>query len=123
MESNMEEQNVQTNNIPPKIKNPYSNKSVKRGGRFLLLLILLLVIGTIGYGEGWFKKEKNYFQYVTDYVIPDGTIQIENDAFRGNRDLKIIIIPNSVKSIGEGAFANCCWLESVIFEDGSKLWR
>ncbi len=38
-------------------------------------------------------------------------------AFEGN-DVETVTVPNSVKTIGDGAFANCWWLKSVAFGDG-----
>ena len=132
MESNKEEQNVQTNNIPPKNNKTYGDKIVGFLGLTLMLLIILVMIGMVGDHVGWFKKGVSQnnnsivdysvgYSRVTDCVIPEGTIQIENGAFSQSKDIKFVYIPSSVKSIGERAFLSCTQLEMVIFESGSQL--
>lgn len=49
---------------------------------------------------------------VTNILIPNGIITIEDDAFDGS-SITSVIIPNSVISIGSAAFANCYSLTSV----------
>lgn len=51
-------------------------------------------------------------------VIPRGTQEICPKAFDGNRALKSIRVPGSVKKIGSRAFADCPNLKSVILEEG-----
>lgn len=46
-------------------------------------------------------------EQVVDLVIPDGTRKIGNNAFYGYSALETVVIPNTVKSIGAGAFADC----------------
>ena len=43
----------------------------------------------------------------TIYCIPDGTINIPANAFRGNNNLVSVDIPDSVKRIGNGVFKGC----------------
>ncbi len=43
----------------------------------------------------------------TVIVIPNGRIMIRPDEFTGNFLLESVTIPESVKHIGEHAFANC----------------
>ena len=47
------------------------------------------------------------------YSIPDGVIEIEDDAFRSCTSLTDITIPNSVTSIGNYAFYECSGLTSI----------
>lgn len=48
-----------------------------------------------------------------ELVIPDGIINIADEAFSGCSDVTSITIPQSVTSIGDMAFANCSSLESI----------
>ncbi len=53
-----------------------------------------------------------------------GKIKVEgirNDAFKGNRDITSVSIPNTVKFIGARAFYKCTGLATVTFADGSNL--
>ncbi len=54
-------------------------------------------------------------RYPADVVIPDGYTKIEDGAFMdwGRKSLKNVILPNSVKVIGENAFNGCKSLKSV----------
>ena len=47
------------------------------------------------------------------YIIPDGVISIEGNAFYGCADLTSVIIPNSLKNIGAQSFAYCRGLTSI----------
>ncbi len=56
---------------------------------------------------------------VTDkYDIRPGTITVATDAFEYCRDLRSIVIPDSVTSIGRRAFSGCSALESISLPDG-----
>lgn len=51
-------------------------------------------------------------------IIPEGTVEIENSAFSGlewpdNKDLTNVVIPNSVRRIGNCAFFDCENLTSI----------
>ena len=52
---------------------------------------------------------------VGEYVIPDGTVAIANNAFSGCDELTSVVIPASVKTIGDYAFSGCTALASVRF--------
>ena len=54
---------------------------------------------------------------VTDVVIPDGVISIEDRAFYGRADLRSVVIPEGVTSIGESAFFLCDNLETIVIPD------
>lgn len=94
-------------------------------------------------GVTFSKNKKILIKYSADktnatYSIPEGVEHIYNGAFAGeNNDwgsvdgivaLETIIIPNSVKSIGEKAFMNCKNLKNINIPDsvtsiGSEVFR
>ncbi len=51
-------------------------------------------------------------------IIPDSITSIDEEAFRGCRELTSIMIPDSVTSIGTSAFAGCVGLASVNIPTG-----
>ncbi len=70
--------------------------------------------------EGWGANPTGYSNNlyindmeVKDLVIPNSVTSIGDHAFEGCSDLTSVTIPNSVKSIGEGAFSDCSSLTSV----------
>lgn len=63
---------------------------------------------------------------LVDVVIPDritvgglpyAVTEIEKEGFKGCKHLRSIVLPNSIKLIGEGAFWNCKVLESAVMPD------
>ena len=52
------------------------------------------------------------------YVIPQGTLEIGDDAFSGCKSLRSVSIPDSVTRIGNWAFSGCKSLTSVTIPDG-----
>ncbi len=53
------------------------------------------------------------------YRVPDGIAEITADAFKG-ASISKVIIPASVTKIGNGAFADCINLTSVVFETSAS---
>ena len=47
------------------------------------------------------------------YTIPEGVYCIAKGAFQGNKTIRTIRIPSSVRFIGDNAFADCDQLESI----------
>ena len=55
-------------------------------------------------------------------VIPDSVTSIGEGAFSGCSGLTSVIIPYSVREIGEGAFYNCSGLTSIVVEEGNEFY-
>ena len=47
--------------------------------------------------------------------IPNGTVEIQSESFAGLPLRWEIIVPESVKEIGDGAFADCTSLETILY--------
>ena len=56
-------------------------------------------------------------ELVTDLVIPDSVTSIGDGAFSGCSNLASVVIPDSVTSIGNSAFSGCRNLASVVIPD------
>ena len=83
--------------------------------------------GDVFHGTAWYNNQPNGLVYAgkmaykykgempegTQITIADGTIGIATDAFEFCSGLVSIIIPNSVKLIGENAFKECTSLTSI----------
>ena len=57
---------------------------------------------------------------LTEVVIPDSITSIANAAFADCKSLKVVIIPDSVTYIGDSAFQGCESLEYVVIGNGVK---
>ena len=55
-------------------------------------------------------------------VIPNSVTSIGDGAFRGCTGLTELILPNSVTSIGESAFSGCSGLEKITVDRGNKRY-
>ena len=53
-------------------------------------------------------------------IIPDGTKEITESAFKGCSSLQSIVIPNSVTKIGLMAFRSCTSLQSITIATQEK---
>ena len=51
-------------------------------------------------------------------IIPSGTEQIYPRTYEGNMRIRSVIVPESVKTIGMRAFANCKNLTSITLCEG-----
>ena len=81
--------------------------------------------------EGEFKIKdgtkviaKGAFDYcgdITDIIIPDSVIAIDEETFYNLGTLKTVVIGNGVKTIGKYAFALCDNLTSVIMGNGVEV--
>ena len=54
-------------------------------------------------------------------VFPEGIETIEDRAFEGSTELISVVIPDSVTSIGGGAFGYCLQLQSITIGENTKL--
>ncbi len=57
---------------------------------------------------------------LTEVIIPDSVKTISNAAFANCKGLKIVIVPDSVEYIGDSAFQGCDALEYVVLGNGLK---
>ena len=69
-----------------------------------------------------FNKDKRKIisfrnQNIESYIIPDSVTSIGNGAFSGCSSLSNIVIPSSVTSIGSKAFDDCSSLSSIVIPD------
>lgn len=93
--------------------------------RHALLIVALIVLLVSGY----YYFIKNGIREGVETKCSDvknGILKISNEvkttpSYKGCRDLKKLIIPKNIETIGVGAFADCSYLKFVIFEKGSKL--
>ena len=61
-----------------------------------------------------------YYSNIVSIIIPDSVKNIGNRAFWDCENLKLIEIPDSVKSIGNDVFAYCRNLKSIIIPNSVK---
>ena len=57
---------------------------------------------------------------IKDLIIPNSVTSVGNKAFSGCSGLTSVTMPNSVTSIGTSAFENCCGLTSVTMPNSLK---
>ncbi len=72
-------------------------------------------------GKGW--KEQNPF--LKEIVIPEGILEIEEEAFANCSHLTKVTLPSTLRKIGRNAFVGCKALEQVVVPDAIaeiKLW-
>ncbi len=80
------------------------------------------------YGAGYMIKGiKSGASLRTEYMILPDTfngkkiLKIKEDAFRNNSEIKGVIIPASIVTIGDSAFRNCKELRAVTFSSNEEL--
>ena len=64
-----------------------------------------------------------YYSNTETFSIPDTVETIKNDAFSNCFNLKVLVVPASVKSIGEKQFTSCSSLTSIQVEEGNQNYR
>lgn len=50
-------------------------------------------------------------------IISPDTTEILPEQFSGNNNVKVVVVPYGVKSIGDDAFSNCSSLEKIILPE------
>ena len=63
---------------------------------------------------------------ISDIVIPKyynglPVIEIDYEAFKGNRNIKTVYLPSTIKTIGQSAFDGCKNLESITLSEGLEV--
>ncbi len=79
-----------------------------------------LLIKKLVFEEGITKIGRNSCQFmsnVTDIILPEGLLVIDDLAFYQNESVKKIYIPSSVRKIGELSFNGCSSMEGVYIDD------
>lgn len=62
-----------------------------------------------------------YKQEMKHLILPDGIRSIGYHAFEENSALEDVRLPNTLETIGEGAFLNCPFLKEVVIPEGVKV--
>ncbi len=118
----------------PGTRDQWRNVTVTRGNTNAALALFGYDTGSAGSGLTWTMDSEGtltitgkgtiyhsssypdwimFANLVKHVVIEDGTTAISADAFRTLTLMKTLVIPNSVKTIGKGAFYLCSGLETV----------
>ncbi len=61
-------------------------------------------------------KLRLYKGFEEKVIVPDDVLEIGDEAFKGQKDIKTITLPKSVKIIGKKAFFDCVRMTSIIAE-------
>ena len=61
-----------------------------------------------------------FYSKDTRFVVPDSVTSIGNGAFFRCKSLQSIVVPNGVTSIGDSAFADCASLQSIVIPNSVK---
>ena len=78
-----------------------------------------------GYGWSPFGADYKLFlddEEVTDLVVPNSIVSINNDAFNGCISLISVSFPHAIKEIGKYAFSSCNKLKKVLISDLKKWY-
>ena len=59
--------------------------------------------------------------HMKSLVIPEGVEVIESEAFSGQNSLEVVILPSTLKEIGDQAFYECHNLKSVVLPEGIRV--
>lgn len=76
-----------------------------------------LRVGTVSLTAGLFSNKKN----LKNIILPNSLISIGSSCFRGCSGLTSISIPSSVTSIGDNAFSGCDNLASLVFKNTEAM--
>ena len=75
----------------------------------------------IGYAVSKGTADTSGTVYIPKYYNREPVIEISIDAFVDSTDLESVVVPASITTIRQGAFAGCSNLASVVFEQDSQL--
>lgn len=65
----------------------------------------------------------NYYKQIEEIKIPDGIINIGDEAFYALENVKNVLIPESVNRIGSDAFTYCNGLENIYYTSTYSKWK
>lgn len=82
---------------------------------------IVLPEGVVSIGDQAFNCY-HYVSRLSSIILPKSLRDIGNGAFFYSNALTNITIPNSVESIGEAAFAGCSSLESIVVAEGNSSY-
>ena len=80
------------------------NAMRKAGGRVLVIIMMLAALCLAGSAPA--QEEKIVH-------VPESTVKLEDEAFRGNSAVREVILPEKMESIGGYAFYDCATLSRV----------
>ncbi len=72
------------------------------------------------YSDDPFYTAENLYlgdSLISELVIPEGITEIKPRVFAGKRNIKSIILPSSLKTVGDWAFRDCSGIEKVHIKD------
>ena len=61
-------------------------------------------------------KDDNSWEEIKELVISEGITEIKDNQFRNFTTIEKIILPSSLKYIGQGAFTNCDIIDSIYYQ-------
>ena len=66
------------------------------------------------------QDQEGKYEYVIAKPLK-GTNKLQKEAFKDNKNLKIVILDKNIEVIGEQAFSGCSSLSIIIFNDNLRV--